>query len=63
VEYSHGESSKAGLLFALQRKTTYITSTGGFRYEAKIYNGDAEGTDGYLWLRMAFEIERWDNAE
>ena len=42
---------------------TFITSTGGFRYEAKIYNGDAEGTDGYLWLRMAFEIEDWDNCE
>ena len=36
---------------------TFITSTGGFRYEAKLYeNGD-------LWLRMAFEIESWDNAE
>jgi hypothetical protein len=42
---------------ALQRKTTYITSTGGFRYEAKLYEED------FLWLRMAFEIESWDNAE
>ena len=42
---------------ALERKTTYITSTGGFRYEAKLYEDD------YLWLRMAFEIESWDNAE
>ena len=33
---------------ALQRKTTYITSTGGFRYEAKLYEED------FLWLRMAF---------
>ena len=48
---------------ALERETEYITGTGGFRYEAKIYNGDAEGTDGYLWLRMAFEIESWDNCE
>ena len=42
---------------ALERKTTYITSTGGFRYEAKLYEED------FLWLRMAFEIESWDNAE
>ena len=42
---------------ALERKTEYITSTGGFRYEAKLYEED------YLWLRMAFEIESWDNAE
>ena len=42
---------------ALQRKTEYITGTGGFRYEAKLYKED------YLWLRMAFEIESWDNAE
>jgi hypothetical protein len=42
---------------ALERKTEYITGTGGFRYEAKLYE------DGYLWLRMAFEIESWDNAE
>ena len=48
---------------ALQRNCEFVCSTGGFRYEARIYNGDAEGTDGYLWLRMAFEIERWDNAE
>lgn len=48
---------------ALQRDDEFIMGTGGFRYEAKIYNGDAEGTDGYLWLRMAFEIEDWDNCE
>ena len=42
---------------ALQRKTEYITSTGGFRYEAKLYEKD------FLWLRMAFEVESWDNAE
>lgn len=35
----------------------FIIGTGGFRYEAKIY------PDGYLWLRMAFEVESWDNAE
>jgi hypothetical protein len=36
---------------------TFIIGTGGFRYEAKLYeNGD-------LWLRMAFEIESWDNCE
>jgi hypothetical protein len=48
---------------ALQRDEEFIMGTGGFRYEAKVYNGDAEGTDGYLWLRMAFEIESWDNCE
>ena len=48
---------------ALQRDCEFIMGTGGFRYEAKVYNGDAEGTDGYLWLRMAFEIESWDNCE
>lgn len=42
---------------ALERKTEYITSTGGFRYEAKHYEND------YLWLRVAFEIESWDNCE
>jgi hypothetical protein len=42
---------------ALERKTEYITSTGGFRYEAKHYEND------YLWLRMSFTIEDWDNAE
>lgn len=35
----------------------YITGTGGFRYEAKLY------PDGFVWLRMAFEIESWDNSE
>ena len=42
---------------ALESKSEYITGTGGFRYEAKLYE------DGYLWLRMAFEIESWDNCE
>jgi hypothetical protein len=42
---------------ALKTKSEYITGTGGFRYEAKLYE------DGYLWLRMAFEIEDWDNCE
>lgn len=35
----------------------YITSTGGFRYEAKLYE------DGFVWLRMAFEVTDWDNCE
>ena len=34
-----------------------ITATGGFRYECKIYE------DGFVWLRMAFEVTNWDNAE
>ena len=42
---------------ALKTKSEYITGTGGFRYEAKLYEDD------YLWLRMAFEIESWDNCE
>ena len=42
---------------ALETKSEYITGTGGFRYEAKLYEDD------YLWLRMAFEIADWDNCE
>jgi hypothetical protein len=45
---------------ALERKDTggeYITATGGFRYEAKLY------PDNFLWVRMSFEIADWDNAE
>ena len=44
----------------LERKDTggeYIEACGGFRYEAKLYE------DGFLWLRMSFEIDDWDNAE
>jgi hypothetical protein len=42
---------------AIQRKGEFICGTGGFRYEAKFYEND------YLWIRMAFIIEDWDNAE
>ena len=35
----------------------FIMGTGGFRYEAKLY------PDGFLWLRMAFEVTDWDNCE
>ena len=42
---------------ALETKSENICATGGFRYEAKLYE------DGYLWLRMAFEIADWDNCE
>ena len=35
----------------------YVSSTGGFRYECKVYE------DGFVWLRMAFEVTDWDNAE
>lgn len=48
------------LIGAIERKNEggeYIMATGGFRYEAKLY------PDGFVWLRMAFEIEDWDNAE
>jgi hypothetical protein len=45
---------------ALERKETggeYIEGCGGFRFEAKLYE------DGFLWLRMSFDIADWDNAE
>lgn len=45
---------------ALNRKDEggeYIMASGGFRYEAKLY------PDDFLWLRMSFTIEDWDNAE
>ena len=42
---------------ALENSGFYITATGGFRYEAKLYE------DGFLWLRMSFSIEDWDNSE
>ena len=42
---------------ALQKNCEFISSTGGFRYEAKLYE------KGFLWLRMSFIIEEWDNAE
>lgn len=45
---------------ALERKDEggeFIMATGGFRYEAKLY------PDGFLWVRMSFEIADWDNAE
>ena len=42
---------------ALEHNGFYITATGGFRYEAKLYE------DGFLWLRMSFDIADWDNAE
>jgi hypothetical protein len=42
---------------ALEHNGFYITATGGFRYEAKLYE------DGFLWLRMSFDVADWDNAE
>jgi hypothetical protein len=45
---------------ALERKDEggeFIMASGGFRYEAKLY------PDDFLWLRMSFTIEDWDNAE
>ena len=38
------------------KEKEYITATGGFRYECKIYE------DGFVWLRMAFEVTDWDNC-
>jgi hypothetical protein len=42
---------------ALQKNCEFTCSTGGFRYEAKLY------PDNFVWLRMSFIIEEWDNAE
>ena len=42
---------------ALQKNCEFTCSTGGFRYEAKLY------PDNFVWLRMSFTIEEWDNAE
>ena len=42
---------------ALQKNCEFTCSTGGFRYEAKLY------PDDFVWLRMSFTIEDWDNAE
>jgi len=44
----------------LERKDTggeYIEACGGFRFEGKLY------PDGFLWLRVSFDIADWDNAE
>ena len=35
----------------------FIIGTGGFRCEGKLYD------DGFLYLRMAFEVTDYDNAE
>ncbi len=35
----------------------YIMASGGFRFESKVY------PDGFLWLRMSFDIADWDNSE
>jgi hypothetical protein len=48
------------IIGAIERKNVgdeYIAATGGFRYEAKLY------PDDFVWLRMAFEVTDWDNAE
>lgn len=35
----------------------YIIGTGGFRAEGKLYD------DGFLWLRLCFLIEEYDNSD
>lgn len=48
----------------LERKDTggeFTIGTGGFRYEARLYP-DYHPTK-FVWLRMSFTIEDWDNAE
>jgi hypothetical protein len=48
------------IIGALERKDTggeYIEGCGGFRFESKVC------PDGFLWVRMSFDIADWDNAE
>ena len=42
---------------AIENKSTWIVSTGGFRAEAKLYKDD------FLWARLSFVLEEWDNSE
>ena len=45
---------------ALERENEggqYVMASGGFRFESWVY------PDGFLWLRMSFDIADWDNSE
>jgi len=40
-----------------EKSKEYYTATGGFRFEGRLYD------DGFLFLRVAFEVTDHDNAE
>ena len=47
---------------AVLTKSEYVIATGGFRAEAKYY--PKEGIKkSFLWVRLAFVLEDWDNCE
>lgn len=47
---------------AVLTKNEYVISTGGFYGEAKYY--PKEGIKkSFLWVRLAFVLEAWDNCE
>lgn len=49
---------------AAMSKGEYVIGTGGFRAEAKYYK-KKEGLreKSFLWVRLAFILEEWDNCE
>lgn len=49
---------------ALSTNKEYTVATGGFRYEAKVYENENNvlSEENFLWLRMSFSIEEWDNC-
>ena len=47
---------------AVLTKDEYVIGTGGFRAEAKYYPKQ-EGKKSFLWVRLAFILEDWDNCE
>jgi len=47
---------------AVLTKDEFVISTGGFRAEAKYY--PKEGIKkSFLWVRLAFVLQDWDNCE
>jgi len=47
---------------AVLTKSEYVIGTGGFRAEAKYY--PKEGIKkSFLWVRLAFVLQDWDNCE
>lgn len=46
---------------AVLTKDEYVIGTGGFRAEAKYYPKDAT-KKSFLWVRLAFVLEDWDNC-
>ena len=47
---------------AAETKSEFIIGTGGFRAEAKYYR-KTENEKSFLWVRLAFILEEWDNCE